>query len=444
MGSSLPISALSTDKSKTYALINYPDDYVQPLVLSTVQGLTDSSFVFITSIAELPSPDCPVLQIVAYEDIDFEHALGYPSSSLICAYAIRKALIRKHYLSNTVSTWLVKHPTSVLSSCFKPCTHFELDFAEYLDDALVDAWDLHESMTRNQNAVSPGEREWWILKPGMSDGGNGIRLFSALEQLQGIFDEWEEEEPEDESEDEVNDDSAADTEATDGANLNGNTAGGAGGAMTSQLRHFIAQPYIKNPLTFESYGYRKFHIRAYVVAVGALRVYVYKEMLALFASQPYASPATSAQSVDLAGHLTNTCFQDASTKDDSVHRFWDVSADTDDWQSKVFTQICAISGEVFEAAAREQMVHFQTLPNAFEIFGVDFLVDQDLTVWLLELNAYPDFKQTGKGLQDVVVGGLFEELLQVAVLPFFRIGQHEAHNGTAKLPLVRAIDLGRR
>jgi tubulin--tyrosine ligase len=35
------------------------------------------------------------------------------------------------------------------------------------------------------------------------------------------------------------------------------------------------------------------------------------------------------------------------------------------------------------------MIHFQTLPNAFELFGVDFLVDANGDVWLLELNAYP-------------------------------------------------------
>ena len=29
----------------------------------------------------------------------------------------------------------------------------------------------------------------------------------------------------------------------------------------------------------------------------------------------------------------------------------------------------------------------QTLPNAFEIFGVDFLVDEDVNVYLLEINS---------------------------------------------------------
>ena len=106
--------------------------------------------------------------------------MTHPQTSLISAYVIRKALIRKHYLSNTISTWLVKHPESILKKSFRACEHFELDYAEFLDDALVEAWDLKASMARNVEQKDPSRKEWWILKPGMSDGGNGIRLFSSL------------------------------------------------------------------------------------------------------------------------------------------------------------------------------------------------------------------------------------------------------------------------
>ena len=86
--------------------------------------------------------------------------------------------------------------------------------------------------------------------------------------------------------------------------------------MTSHLRHFIAQPYIHPPLLLPpelvaALGNRKFHIRTYVLAVGALKVYVYKDMLALFAAKPYI-PSRAPDSVpndDLSAHLTNTCLQ---------------------------------------------------------------------------------------------------------------------------------------
>lgn len=395
----------------------------------------------------------PVLQYTAYESLDFEHAMAHPQTSLVSAYVIRKALIRKHYLSNTISAWLVKHPESTLRESFKACEHFELDYSEFLDDALVEAWDLNASMARNVEQKEPATKEWWILKPGMSDGGNGIRLFSSLEELQDIFEGWDEDSdfvPESDEDDDEDEEDSDLTEEEDKVEEDANrqdehSNDDEGGAMTSQLRHFIVQPYIDRPLLLASMGNRKFHIRAYVLAVGALRVYIYREMLALFAARRY-SPPWNIEDINeggLASQLTNTCFQDESTRESSVRRFWALQDDAipSGWQEKVFSQICEVTGEVFEAAAREQMVHFQTLPNAFEVFGVDFLVDERLNVWLLELNAYPDFKQTGQGLQDQVVGGLMEAVAKVAIVPFFdRSGKS---SGNDQMALVRSIELGR-
>ncbi|KAL6246654.1 putative tubulin--tyrosine ligase pby1 [Rhinocladiella similis] len=430
------LTQISSPKT-LYAVVDYPDPYVQPLILEGLRSLEGLSIRQISSADELQTATMPVLQFTAYESLDFEHAMQHAKTSQVCAYVIRKALIRKHYLSNTVSTWLVKHPDSVLAKHFRPCVHFELDYAEFLDEALVDAWDLNESLAENERKDTAEPRNWWILKPGMSDGGNGIRLFSSFEQLQAIFEDWEEADSEHDEEGETNDNDTEDN--TEGQQDVSNQDH----AMTSQLRHFIAQPYIDPPLLLEAYGNRKFHIRAYVLAVGALKVFVYREMLALFAAKAYQSPNHSADQdiLDLTQHLTNTCFQDEETKSSSVHRFWRLDSHNlrADWRERVFQQICDVTGEVFEAAAREQMVHFQALPNAFEVFGVDFLVDADANVWLLELNAYPDFKQTGSDLQDAVVGGLFREVAHAAIGPFFGSANH----ASSQLPLVRALNLGR-
>jgi tubulin---tyrosine ligase len=434
------------DANKLYAVIDYPDSYVQPLLIKGLEQMKNLGVKHIASSKDLPAASDRLLQIAAYEQIDFEQALDNSSTSFVCAYIIRKALIRKHYLSNTISTWLVKHPGSVLAKSFKASVHFELDYAEFLDEALFDAWDLNESMEKNEALADPADRSWWILKPGMSDGGNGIRMFTTFSELQAIFEEWEVEDPDNEADenDEPGENETDDENGNPGRDADGTMTADEGGAMTSQLRHFIAQPYIPDPLLLSNYANRKFHIRTYVVAVGALRVYVSREMLALFAAKPYSIPTGDAHSIALDGHLTNTCFQDESTKHNSVHRFWALQAErSDDWQDKIFSDICETVGEVFEAAAREQMIHFQTLPNAFEIFGVDFLVDEALNVWLLELNAYPDFKQTGASLQEMVVGSLFEEVMRVAVAPFFDRSCSDFRNGTDALVLVRELDLGR-
>lgn len=389
--------------------------------------------------AELPAPDTPFLQIGAYESLPFEHVMSHPTSSLTNAYIIRKALIRKHYLSTTAHNWIAKNPGSILATNIKPACDFELDYAEFLDDALVEAWELQDSFQKNEGKEAE-EREWWILKPGMSDRGQGIRLFSTGEELQSIFEEWEADAPDSDDEEAEEEAEGVEKKKDDGGDY----------IVTSHLRHFIAQPYIHPPLLLPSNN-KKFHIRTYVLAVGSLKIYVYREMLALFASTPYVPPwSTDASNPDLSTHLTNTCLQTGS-HDGSVHAFFslpeaELSSTT---KEGIFKQICDTTGEVFEAAAKGMMVHFQTMPNAFEVFGLDFLVDERGVAWLLEVNAFPDFRQTGDELKGVVAG-LWEGVVEKGVKPFFRgaggvaEGKKQESEGEEKMVLVRSVELGRR
>lgn len=397
------------------------------------------------------------LQIRAYESIDFEHASTQPATSLINSYVIRKALIRKHFLSSTVDHWVAKHPESPLKQHVKPSESFEVDYAEFLDDSLVEAFDLRASLERNEGQggagdddgdgepKDPKDREWWILKPSMSDRGQGIRLFSTTEELQGIFDEWEADMPSSDDEDEGEEDDDEEEAGADKADEDD----GRDYITTSHLRHFVAQPYIDQPLLLPECDNRKFHIRTYVLCAGALRVHVSRSMLALFAARPYSAPWAAAPSADdayLDAHLTNTCVQGERADGGSVRRFWDVPGLSRARKEDVFRQVCAVTGEVFEAAARGMMVHFQPLPFAFEVFGLDYLVDAAGRAWLLEVNAFPDFKQTGEGLRGVVAE-FWEGVVRRAVGPFVGLdaGEGDGEEGRDDgMVLVRDIDLGRR
>lgn len=430
-----------------YALINYEDLYVQPLILSAIkENLPPSSYRLISSPSDLPSPSTPFLQITSYETLDFHHLMAHPTTSLANAYIIRKALIRKHWLSHTVSSWLSKHPNSILKDHVKPTPDFELDYAEFLDEALVEAYELHESFARNALLTKDHEeakKEWWILKPSMSDRGQGIRLFSNEDDLRSIFEEWEADAPDSDADE--------DPEAEDPSTTNNNTAEDTkSGIMTSHLRHFVAQPYISPPLLLPSLQNRKFHIRSYVLCTGALHVYLNEEMLALFAAQPYAPPSSS---LDLQIHLTNTCLQGPESSHDSVHLLSSLPLPNGLYDS-IVEQIAVATGALFEAAARGQMVYFQTLPNAFEIFGVDWLVDEGGRAWLLEVNAFPDFKQSGEEGEGVV-RGVWEAAVGIAVRGFFgmeggggedggRGGGGGGREGTLRVRKVLDVDLGRR
>lgn len=269
----------------------------------------------------------------------------------------------------------------------------------------------------------------------MSDRGQGIRLFQTIPGLQKIFDEFEEDNDDGsvelEEEDEAEDDgkpamSLAEAMAAHSLADQGNDDGDDHKIMTSQLRHFIVQQYVDTTLLLPQYDNRKFHIRTYVLCVGALKVYVYKNMLALFALSPYAEPTSSVSEDDdeegemipMHGHLTNTCLQGEKKDDKSVNLFFELEGLSLEEKENIYSELCQVTGELFKAAVGGGSINFQPLPNAFEIYGLDFLVTKDHHVKLLEVNAYPDFKQTGDKLVSVITN-LFDQTIQTAVKPYF-------------------------
>lgn len=469
---------------------------------------------------EATAPSGKDLYLADYDLLPFEDLLPGPSSSAkgkqpqCSSYVIRKALIRKHYLASALNTYAVKLPPGPNADRFRTCTpktwHLEIQFADELDELLMDdLYDLNEMLEANQEAVEQGRQEdvkWFILKPGMADRGNGIRIFGTLEQLQAIFEEFEpdsddEDDGEDEEEKKDQDGGRDDIRERDGGSFGGKDTS----IMASQLRHFVIQEYIRSPLLIvlvapiddsaslaaqipqklnmdastTQPSVRKFHLRAYVLCVAGLAVYLHDDMLALFAPLAYQQP-TDATVGDLRCHLTNTCLQqdgslavgnDARPKEENVFLWSDLagspfkmsasegrstlSAEMIDYVRRKATDVIGAS---FEAAAKAGSIHWQMWPNAFEVFGVDLLVGyddategrgQELKVWLLEVNAQPDFAQTGARLS-AVIDRLFERVCEIAVLPYhsdkdalenlegWKVG--ESRNGTT---LCYKEDLGR-
>ncbi|PHH71529.1 hypothetical protein CDD82_6452 [Ophiocordyceps australis] len=167
-------SAAAKTQETIDVVVAYHDGYVQPLLVSAFQSLIPSNLLNLTchlpKQAYSPAPGSKSVHVVPYEALDFEAAAANPQTLLINSYMIRKALIRKHFLSATVDHWVAKKPDSCLARHVKRSEAFEVDYAEFLDDALIEAFDLGESMQRNMQADGlPEQREWWILKPGMSD-----------------------------------------------------------------------------------------------------------------------------------------------------------------------------------------------------------------------------------------------------------------------------------
>ena len=386
-------------ESNIFLITVDPSSYVfLPLVVAFARrGFSvETSFSVLQNIPS--NPHLRIFHYGEYEQIDLDLVQSHPTQYFVPLFIYRKALIRKHYLANTVRHYAAKNPDSALAAAFPQSYLLEVDYAEFLDDALDEAYELRQEIEEGGKT--------WILKPSMSDKGQGIRLFETVDQLQAIFDSFEEAESDDED----------DQDADNGKDSDDN------GVIISQLRHFVVQEYQREPLLLEEYSRRKFHLRVYIVCQGNLKVYVYENILALFADASYVAPDSNDEIMDLAGHLTNTCLQEG--KDPLVVPFWQLKGLDDKQKESVFAQVKQISGQLFQAAASVDRINFQPMENAIEIFGVDFLVNQDLSVKLLEVNSYPDFKQTGDSLKelistlfDAVASGPVSELVGAEVSP---------------------------
>jgi tubulin---tyrosine ligase len=118
---------------------------------------------------------------------------------------------------------------------------------------------------------------------------------------------------------------------------------------------------------------RKFHLRAYCVAQGALKVHLATRILALFSSSPYTPPSSDQEaSSDLSAHLTNTALQQAHGEE-NVRLLQELVGSnmynsnatkgrhcllTQKNVDSIVESVAACIGEVFKAALNSA-VHFQ-------------------------------------------------------------------------------------
>ncbi|KAH9898504.1 hypothetical protein C8Q73DRAFT_788681 [Cubamyces lactineus] len=432
------------------------------LVRAALGSLTPKPPIITALNADLVASPGRLVQWATYDALDHDLTFSHSPASkvLSSSYVIRKALIRKHFLSRCIHNYLTKHPDSILTWGAPRTWELEISFADELDELWGDdLYDLSAEIEKGDPA------KWWILKPGMADRGMGLRLFHSKEDLQAIFEEFEQDESEEEDTDEETNDGRRET-----------------AVVTSQLRHFVIQEYLASPLLLDpaevpldgstapppqNLRGHKFHLRVYCVASGAIKVYVYDRILALFSAVPYAAPSRSednSSEIDLSAHLTNTSLQtdrgeagvrlldelvgchvlsfqprrqqpkpphamgqamdvdSINARQTQTDRYPTMSAED---ISDIKGQICEVLSETFKAAI-EMSVHFQPLPNAFELFGIDFVVTHDASpdaprkfqVNLLEVNSEPAIELTGPRLT-WILEDLFRAIAKTCVAPFF-------------------------
>eukprot|EP00826_Nyctotherus_ovalis_P005673 TRINITY_DN1128_c0_g12_i3.p1 TRINITY_DN1128_c0_g12~~TRINITY_DN1128_c0_g12_i3.p1 ORF type:complete len:493 (+),score=145.01 TRINITY_DN1128_c0_g12_i3:330-1808(+) len=204
----------------------------------------------------------------------------------------------------------------------------------------------------------------------------------------------------------------------------------------------IASKYICDPLLINGL---KFDIRIYVVltSIDPLRLYVYDEGLARFATCKYSAPMVSNKKNKFI-HLTNYAINKhnsnfVSNKNPFVEDFgskWSLTAlkehlrahtvDTDALWDKIdeilVKTILAI--EPLIKSSCDMYVPFKD--NCFELLGFDILLDSDLTPWLLEVNLSPSLNCDAP-IDQKIKGGLIADLFTlIGIVP---MSEREQANG---------------
>jgi tubulin--tyrosine ligase len=368
-----------------HAWVSISSDYTRSLIIDAL-GRRKHMFTFLAN-NELDAPSCatvaasstdataapastepwPVnLNFCEFERIDWANGLSSSSASgsakgplIVSSYPVRKGLIRKAQLSFLLRKFAAKRPDSILHKTI-PETHImTVDDPEYLEEALNDVYEVRD-MIEGQ--------DMWIMKASMVNQALGIHIITSVRDVERIIQD----------------------------------------AQYEEIREWVMQRYIQRPLLLNGC---KFHIRVYVLAVGNLTAYMWDQMLVLIAMEKYDRDV-----LNRSAHITNTCAN--SDHPDFV----------ESEQIKLLSEILPAASvaaiheqmrltlrDLFAALHSEPTV-FLPVPNGFELYGVDFLIDEHQGVWFLEANAGPDFAMTGDRLHKIV-RGMMEQTFKLAIDP---------------------------
>ncbi len=155
---------------------------------------------------------------------------------------------------------------------------------------------------------------------------------------------------------------------------------------------WVVQKYVERPLLFKE---RKFDIRVWVLVNQRQEIYLYHQGYLRTSSDDY-----ELNNDNNYVHLTNNCLQQHGTNYGKHEDGNTVSYDVlQDYLNEMFPELQLSVRDHFVPRIKDLIidsilsVKTQLNPNkrknVFEIFGYDFLIDEDFRIWLIEVNTNP-------------------------------------------------------
>ncbi|GFO22072.1 protein polyglycylase ttll10-like isoform x1 [Plakobranchus ocellatus] len=254
-----------------------------------------------------------------------------------------------------------------------------------MTDFIPETYKLDERLDREKFLAEYADGETWICKPTSLNQGKGIFLLRSREEINNLLSERE-------------------------AKLQSKS-------FSRQPLMRIVQRYINKPMLLDN---RKFDIRSYMMIASTVPyLVVFHQGYVRLSCQKYDQADTN-----LTTHLTNQFVQkkDPMYKDYKEDTAWTMDKFNDyindhvakekgldkDWVYGYLTrQMQRISLHCFNSVKHK----LQCKIGYFDLYGLDFMVDDDMKVWLIEINANPALHTNCSALKDaippVVENGLY-------------------------------------
>ncbi|XP_076765431.1 tubulin glycylase 3A isoform X2 [Xylocopa sonorina] len=200
----------------------------------------------------------------------------------------------------------------------------------------------------------------WIMKPGNKSRGRGIVLLNKLEDVMA----------------KMNPSNKSDT-------------------------RYVVQKYIERPLLIHS---TKFDIRQWFVITCAqpLTLWIYKESYLRFCSQKF-SLTDFHESIHLCNHSIQCKYTNCGDRDPALpsDNMWDATTFKEflksqghdkAWDDVIYPGMK--QGLVGSLLASQEAMDRRK--NSFELYGADFMIMDDFSVWLIEINSHPDMSYSSR------------------------------------------------
>ncbi|KAK9814231.1 hypothetical protein WJX72_002606 [[Myrmecia] bisecta] len=234
---------------------------------------------------------------------------------------------------------------------------------------------FRKAVQRSPCTSGKGPGNVWIVKPSGRNRGNGIEVMDSLEAVEKHL-----------------------KNARNGS-------------------QWVVQKYIENPMLV---GGRKFDIRAYALMTPEGKILMYNNSYVRTSSTPFSLDNLADRSVHLTNdavqkHIDNYgAFEEANKM--TMEDLQRVLGDKVDVQGDIVPQMWECAKHVFSAVLSK--LNPKQHQHCFELFGLDFMIDEANRVYLIEVNTSPALYRCCRILKEMLPP-VIEEVVQKCIDPLF-------------------------